>query len=416
MASRPLAGFAASRLEIDPERLCRATRESQLRRRHVRLLSALMTDFLILGGGMAGASAGFFLADHGKVTLLEKEDALGYHSTGRSAALFTENYGSPPIRALSVGTRPFLEAPPPGFTDHQLLGPRGVLMLALPGEEPRFAAALAEGRKTAPELREIGMSEAAQICPVLRPGRFARAMIEPTAMDMDVNAIHQGFLRGLRAKGGRIVTSAPSDAIVHRDGEWQVRTPAGDFASRVLINAGGAWADEIAGLAGIRTIGLVPKRRTAFTFDAPQGVDATTWPLTGDLGDTFYFKPESGRIFASPADETPMPPCDIQPEEIDIATAASRVEEATTLAIRRITHKWAGLRSFVADKTPVVGFAPDAPGFFWLAGQGGYGIQTSAAMGQLAAALATSGAVPAQLARLGVRKADLAPERLRHAP
>ena len=372
-----------------------------------------MTDFLILGGGMAGASAGFFLADHGSVTLLEKEDALGYHSTGRSAALFTENYGSPPIRALSVGTRPFLEAPPPGFADHKLLGPRGVLMLALPSEEGVFTAALAEGRKTAPGLREIGMAEALAICPVLRPGRFARAMLEPTAMDMDVHAIHQSFLRGLRAKGGRIVTGAPSTALAHRDGLWEVRTPAGDFASRVLINAGGAWADEIADMAGVRKIGLVPKRRTAFTFDAPAGAAVATWPLTGDLGDTFYFKPEAGRIFASPADETPMPPCDIQPDEIDIATAAARVEEATTLTIRRITHKWAGLRSFVADKTPVVGFDRAAPGFFWLAGQGGYGIQTSAAMGRLACALATSGEVPAELAKLGVRKADLAPERLR---
>src|SRR6266436_5350536 len=250
-----------------------------------------MSDFLILGAGMAGASAGFFLADHGNVTLLEKEDAPGYHSTGRSAALFTENYGSPPIRALSVGTRPFLEAPPAGFTDHPLLGPRGVLMLALPSEAAKFAAALAEGKKTAPELREIGIDEAARLCPVLRPGHFARAMVEPTAMDMDVHAIHQGFLRGLRTKGGRIVTNAPSDALAYRDGTWQVRTPTGDFASRVLINAGGAWADEIAEMAGVRKVGLVPKRRTAFTFDAPPGAEIATWPLTGDLGDTFYFKP-----------------------------------------------------------------------------------------------------------------------------
>src|SRR3954453_1545081 len=189
-----------------------------------------MIDFLILGGGMAGASAGFFLADHGSVTLLEKEDSLGYHSTGRSAALFTENYGSPPIRALSVGTRPFLEAPPAGFTDHALLGPRGVLMLAVPEDEAKFVAALAEGKKTAPELREIGMDEAAGICPVLRPGRVARAMVEPTAMDMDVHAIHPGFLRGLAAKGGKIVTGAPSQSLEYRDGMWHVRGPAGEFA------------------------------------------------------------------------------------------------------------------------------------------------------------------------------------------
>src|SRR5258707_9094791 len=158
-----------------------------------------MSDFLILGGGMAGASAGFFLADHGSITLLEKEDALGYHSTGRSAALFTENYGSPPIRALSVGTRPFLEAPPPGFADHKLLGPRGVLMLALPSQEGVLTAPLAAGRKTAPGLREIGMAEALAICPVLRPGRFARAMLEPPPMDMDVHRSSHGVLGGLEA-------------------------------------------------------------------------------------------------------------------------------------------------------------------------------------------------------------------------
>jgi D-arginine dehydrogenase len=230
---------------------------------------------------------------------------------------------------------------------------------------------------------------------------------------MDVHAIHQGFLRGFRARGGTVVTGAATTELARRDGLWHARTAAGDFAARVLINAGGAWADEIAAMADVKKIGLVPKRRTAFTFDPPAGVSAAAWPLTADLGESFYFKPEAGRLFASPADETPMPPCDIQPDEIDVATAAARVEEATTLSIRRITHKWAGLRSFVADKTPVVGFDRDAPGFFWLAGQGGYGIQTSAGMGRLACALATSGEVPADLAKLGVRKQDLAPERLR---
>jgi D-arginine dehydrogenase len=362
---------------------------------------------------MAGASAAYFLAEHGSVILLEKEDAPGYHSTGRSAALFTENYGSPPIRALSVGTRPFLEAPPPGFTDHPLLGPRGVLLLAAPEHEQRFIAELADGRKTAPELREVSVKEAVEICPALRPDWFVRAMYEPTAMDMDVHAIHQGFLRGFRARGGTLVTGAEPRGLSRQDGVWRAATGAGDFAAKVVINAGGAWADEIAGMAGVRKVGLVPKRRTAFTFDPPAGMAIATWPVTGDLGETFYFKPEAGRIFASPADETPMPPCDIQPDEIDIATAAARVEETTVLSIRRIVRKWAGLRSFVKDKTPVVGFDPDALGFFWLAGQGGYGIQTSAGMGQLAAALATSGEVPAELKRLGVAKADLAPERFR---
>jgi D-arginine dehydrogenase len=372
-----------------------------------------MIDFLILGGGMAGASAAYFLADHGAVTLLEKEDRPGYHSTGRSAALFTENYGSPTIRALSVGTRPFLEAPPAGFTDHPLLGPRGVLMLAPPSHADAFAAALEDGRKTAPELREVGAEEVMALCPVLRREAFVRAMYEPTAMDMDVDAIHQGFLRGFRAKGGRVVTGAEPRGLARRDGLWHAATAAGDFAAKVVIDAGGAWADEIATMAGVKPVGLVPKRRTAFTFDPPAGTTVGAWPLTADLAESFYFKPEAGRVLASPADETPMPPCDIQPDEIDVATAAARVEAATVLQIRRITHKWAGLRSFVSDKTPVAGFDRDAPGFFWLAGQGGYGIQTSAAMGRTAAALATSGEIPADLAKLGVKKENLAAERLR---
>jgi len=372
-----------------------------------------MIDFLILGAGMAGASAGFFLAEHGSVVLLEKEDAPGYHSTGRSAALFTENYGSPTIRALSVGTRPFLESPPAGFAEHPLLGPRGVMLLAAPEHEDRFAAELADGKKTAAELREVSPAEALEICPALRPGWFTRAMYEPTAMDMDVHAIHQGFLRGFKAKGGRLVNGAEPRSLTRENGSWRAMTAAGDFAAKVVIDAGGAWADEIARMAGVKPVGLVPKRRTAFTFDAPEGMSIASWPLTGDLGETFYFKPEAGRVFASPADETPSPPCDIQPEELDVAMAAARVEETTVLPIRRIVRKWAGLRSFVSDKTPVVGFDRDAPGFFWLAGQGGYGIQTSAAMGRTAAALATSGEIPADLAKLGVAKANLAPERLR---
>ena len=372
-----------------------------------------MTDFLILGAGMAGASTAYFLAEHGSVTLLEKEDAPGYHSTGRSAALFTENYGSPTIRALSVGTRPFLEAPPQGFTDHPLLSPRGVLLIAQAEHAERFAHELADGRKTAPELREVGAEEALAICPALRREWFAKAMYEPTAMDMDVHAIHQGFLRGFRARGGRLVTNAEPRGLAYRDGAWHASTAAGDFSAKVVVNAGGAWADEIARAAGVKPVGLVPKRRTAFTFDPPAGMAIATWPVTGDLGESFYFKPEAGRILASPADETPTVPHDVQPEEIDIATAAARIEEATVLPIRRIQRKWAGLRSFVADKTPVVGYDKDAPGFFWLAGQGGYGIQTSAAMGRTAAALATSGEIPRDLATLGVRKENLAAERLR---
>jgi D-arginine dehydrogenase len=241
-------------------------------------------------------------------------------------------------------------------------------------------------------------------------------MYEPEAMDIDVHALHQGFLRGLKARGGRIVTDAEAHGIARAAGAWRVATPRGEFAAPILVNAAGAWADEVARLAGVPTIGLVPKRRTAFTIEPPAGMAIADWPLVVDVAESFYFKPESGRLLVSPADETPMPPCDVQPEEIDIAGAAARLEAATSIRVSRIVRKWAGLRSFVADKTPVVGFAPGADGFFWLAGQGGYGIQTAPAMGHLAAALVDGEEVPADLAGFGVEAAALAPARLSAAP
>jgi D-arginine dehydrogenase len=381
-----------------------------------------MEELLIVGGGIAGAAAGYFLAGHypaerRRVVLIEREAAPGYHSTGRSAALFTENYGSRPIRALTRGSRPFFEAPPPGFGEHPLLTPRGVLMVSPRGERDRFAAAFAEGRLSAPGLQEIGAAEARRRVPVLDADWLGDAMFEPAAMDIDVHALHQGFLRGITAHGGRIVADAEARAIRRVGGEWRVETPAGSFAAPVLVNAAGAWADEVARLAGVAPVGLVPKRRTAFTIDPPEGAGAAggwpaDWPMVIDVAESFYFKPEAGRLLVSPADETPVPPCDVQPEEIDIAEAAARLEAATTIRVRRIARKWAGLRSFVADKNPVAGFAPGAEGFFWLAGQGGYGIQTAPSLGRLAAALVAGEGVPADLAALGVEAGALAPERL----
>lgn len=369
-------------------------------------------DFLVVGGGIAGASAAYFLAERGRVAVLEREDATGYHSTGRSAALFTETYGNAAIRALTVASGPFFRDPPADFAEHPLLHPRGAMIIAPADAEARFKAALAEGQRYVPTVRALDRAEALALSPVLRPDWLAFALHEPDAMDMDVHAIHQGFLRGLRGKGGRIVTGAEVQSVARRGRLWEVATPAGTFAAPILVNAAGAWADEIAGLAGVRKVGLVPKRRTAFTIDPPSGLDCRVWPMVIDVDETFYFKPESGRLLVSPADETPVPPHDVQPEELDIAEAAARLEAATSLTVRRIVRKWAGLRSFAPDKTPVVGHAPEAPGFVWLAGQGGYGIMTSPSMGRVAAALATGDEIPADLQRLGLDAADLLPDRL----
>ncbi len=371
-----------------------------------------MSDFLVLGGGIAGACAGFFLADHGSVTVLETEEVPGYHSTSRSAALFSEYYGNRCVRALTAASRAFFERPPAGFAEHPLLAPRGVMALAPAGAEARFARALADGHESVSGVRELEPDEVQQLCPIVKPGWYRRAMHKPGAMDIDVDATHQGFLRGLRAKGGAVVTRAPVRALARRNGQWHATTAAGAFSAPVVVDAAGAWADEIAALAGVRTLGLVPKRRTACIVDPPAGMAVAGWPLVCDVTDTFYFKPESGRLMVSPVDATPMPPCDVRHDDLDVATAAARMEEVTTLTVRRISHSWAGLRTFARDDTPVVGPAPDAAGFYWLAGLGGYGIQVAPSVGRAVAALVTAGALPDELTQRGVGADTLAPARL----
>ena len=374
-------------------------------------------DFLVIGAGMAGASAAYELASHGSVIVLERESQPGYHSTGRSAALYTQTYGHPVVRALTVASWDFYTRPPEGFSDHPLLTPRGVLLIGRADQTAALDRDFAEGRRLTPSVQRLDREQALARAPFLREDYVAGAVWEPDAMDLDVHAIHTGYLRGLKARGGRVVTDAGVQAVERRDGLWIATTPAGTFAAPVLVNAAGAWADVLAGMAGVRPVGLVPKRRTAVTFDPvfaepAHAAGLNDWPMVIDVDEQFYVKPDAGRLLLSPADETPVEPCDVQPEEMDIAIAIDRMEQAARFTVRRVAHKWAGLRSFVADKVMVVGYDDGAEGFFWLAGQGGYGIQTAPAMGRTAAALATGGDLPAEVAALGVRPGDLAPSRL----
>jgi D-arginine dehydrogenase len=371
-------------------------------------------DFLVVGGGIAGASVGYFLAESGRVTVLEGEPVTGYHSTGRSAALFTEYYGNSAVRALTRASRGFYRTPPSGFT-RPLLTPRGVLALGPHGAEGRFAEVLATGLTAPVPVRELSADEALRYCPVLRRQWFSRAMLKPAAMDIDVDALHQGFLRGIRARGGRVVRSARLRSLTRpsgRPGGWRADTDAGEFRAGCLVNAAGAWADEVAGLAGVRRIGLTPLRRTAALVPAPDTPGLAEWPMVLDVTETFYFKPESGRLLLSPYDATPVPPGDARPDDLDVATAIDRVRAATTLGIRHVHRAWAGLRSAVPDDTPVIGEAPDAPGFFWLAALSGYGIQTAPAAGRLAAALVTGGAPALPGAGPGFEPAAVRPGRL----
>lgn len=370
-------------------------------------------DYLIIGAGMAGVSAGYFLARHGKVIVLEQESQPAYHATGRSAALYSETYGNATVRAITTGGRGFFLSPPQGFTDHLLLSPRGVMVVGSEAQRASVERIHNEGRQLVASVRLLAQAEILARVPVLRPEHATCGVDEPDAMDIDVHALHQGFLRGLRAAGGEVRTDAEVRGLDRRGDLWEAETRAGRFAAPVLVNAAGAWADRVAALAGIPPVGLVPKRRTAITFDPPAGLDVRTWPALIDADERFYFKPDAGRLLASPADETPSEPCDAQPDELDIAICIDRLQTATLLDIRRIESRWAGLRSFVADKTPVAGFEPDHSGFFWLAGQGGYGIQTAPAMGRLVAELARGRPMPADLADLGASEAALGPARFR---
>lgn len=369
-------------------------------------------DFAVVGAGIAGVSVAYHLAPRARVVILEREHVAAYHTTGRSAALHSETYGSPEIRAITVASGKFYRAPPAGFADHALLTPRGALIAGRAEQEQATRAAAAEYAKLVPTVRWLEPGEVLRLQPLLKPEAAAGGAIFEAAEDMDVAAIHAGFLRGARTAGAELRLNAEVGALERKDGRWLIRLANGEsVAAANIVNAAGAWADTIGKLAGARPVGLVPKRRTAFTFDAPPDLDLARLPMVIDFDESWYVKPEVGQFLGSPADETPSPPCDAQPEEMDVAVAVDRIEMATSLRIRRIKNKWAGLRSFVADKNLVVGY-DTVPGLFWLAGQGGYGIQTAAAAGRIAADLALGKAVPADVAALGISERSLSPARL----
>ncbi len=369
------------------------------------------SEIIVIGGGIAGVSAACELALAGAgVLLLETEDQFAYHSTGRSAALLFQNYGPPNVRRLTTAGRPFFVSPPEGFTDHPLVAPRGVLMVAPVGQEAAMADTLAAGDGMAP----ISLDQALAKVPLLRRDKLVSAAYEADAQDLDVHGLHSGYLKRFRTAGGRAVTRAEVLALRRTPGGWAVESKAGRFTAPVVVNAAGAWADLVAGLAGLGPLGIQPKRRTAIIVDGPgDGHGSAAWPLIVDAAHTWYCKPEpGGKLLLSPADETPVPPSDVQPEELDIALAVDRFQAAVRLSVRRVEHSWAGLRSFAPDGDLVIGWDPRAEGFFWLAGQGGYGIQTAPAAGRLAAGLIRQGKAPESILATGLDPAELAPLRL----
>lgn len=374
-------------------------------------------DVVIIGGGIAGASVAYFLARAGqRVVVLEREEQPGYHSTGRSAALFSETYGPAVVRALSAASRAFLEHPPAGFSEHALVIPRGMLMVARETECEALASFVDEVRAGGGTVDELSSAQVLLKVPPLQPAAAVAGALEPNAMDVDVHALHWGYLREMKRLGGVIVTDCEVCKVarkVERSGaRWRVEDGRGQvFDADVVVNAAGAWADRVAQLAGVAALGLEPRRRTAVTVDVPPGVEVEHWPMVCSISHDYYFKPDAGRLLLSPADETPVEPQDVQPEDLDVAIGVDRFTTATTIAVHRPVSTWAGLRSFFSDGVPVSGYAAQAPGFYWLAGQGGYGIQTSPAMGRLAACLIMGHEVPDDMAALGIDAAALAPQR-----
>ncbi|WP_018237370.1 FAD-binding oxidoreductase [Ensifer sp. BR816] len=341
----------------------------------------------IIGGGIAGLSLAYFLSPHRSVVVLEREDALGYHSTGRSAAEFVLRYNAPEVCRLAAISKPFFDQPPQGFTEVPLLKRRGGVMIASSEKLARFEQILAEEREATPAIERLTVEEALARVPILKPGYAAAAFYDPNFWDIEVENLLQGYVRGARRNGCDILERREILAARHDGSGWSIETSAGEVSARIVVNAAGAWADPVAALFGVSPLGIVPHRRTAITVDLPANVDATSLPEINEIDEDFYMKHEGCRLLASPADATPCEPSDVQPEEIDVAWAAHYVEEATTVPVRRIFKSWAGLRSFSPDKLPVVGFARESPHFFWLAGQGGYGILTAPALGALGASL-----------------------------
>ena len=343
-------------------------------------------DILIIGAGMAGVSAGAMAARHGKVVVLEAEDAPARHSTGRSAAIFIRNYGGAALGALNDGAFPAFEDPQTfseGAIEGPLLSPRGVLTIATEEELPGLEENIANGAG----LERLTGAEAEALFPLLKKGHAVAATLEPQASDIDVDRMFQGLLKLLRRRGGEVVVNARAQKIERVGDVWRVETPAGAFEAPILANAAGAWADRVAAMAGVKGIGLQPTRRSAAILPLPAGMDASRWPLIDPVSFDWYAKPQSGALMVSPADEDPVEPMDAWPDDMVLAEGLDRFCQAMDYELTRVERSWAGLRSFAPDHTPVCGFAPDADGFLWIAGQGGHGIQTAPSMARLAAAL-----------------------------
>ncbi|MCG2840644.1 FAD-binding oxidoreductase [Sandaracinobacter sp. RS1-74] len=339
-------------------------------------------DFIVIGAGIAGLSAAAALSVHGKVALLEREDQPCHHSSGRSAAIFVRSYGNAAVQALTdISGRLFAAESAAG--DAALGRRRGVMIVARRDGDPGAAA---------PGQRRLSAAEAAARMPLLQAGLLSHAWLEEDAADIDVHAMHMAYARTLRANGGLLLTGFGVEAAARTAGVWQVSDGIRTLVAPVVVNAAGAWADAVGQLFGAAPKGIRPLRRSAALVDPPAGSRIDEWPMVIDVEESVYFKPDAGKLMVSPADQSLSVPCDAWADDMDIAIAIERYSELTGMEVQRVTHSWAGLRSFVADESPLIGWDSDSPGLLWLAALGGFGVQTAPATGALAAALARGSA------------------------
>ena len=365
---------------------------------------------VVIGAGIAGASIAAELAGSVSVDLVEMESQPGYHTTGRSAALYAPSYGPQVVRVLTKASLPFFSQLNPTFWLNRVLLPRGAMFIATKGQEASLQRLYADMGPN-PDVTLISREEALMRCSILREDYVSGAMLDVGAMDMDVSALHQGYLKRFKRANGSFWPNARVEQIQRKGNGWLVSTATQEFFADVVVNAAGAWASHIGKLVGASPIPLTPKRRTAMTIDSPSGTDSQSFPAVIDCEEDFYLRPDAGRLLISPADETPSVACDAQPEEVDVALTVERIQAAFELKVSKIRSKWAGLRTFAADKQPVCGFDDRVDGFFWFAGQGGYGIQMAPALAQVGSALIREGAIPSAILDMGFNPNQVSPNR-----
>lgn len=365
-------------------------------------------DAVVIGGGIAGTAVAAELARERRVTLLEMEPALAQHTTGRSAAVWIAGYGGPTVDPFSLASREWYRSRAEGQAGHALLTPRGMLVVA---ERPADARILED--HIAAGATRVDADDAVAHFPALRPRIVHDAVWDGTVTDIDVMAALQAFRRMLGARGGTVLLSAAVTAIERSGRSWGIITTQGTIVSELVVDAAGAWSDEVAALAGLPPIGLQPMRRTMCTFEAPAGTDGQRWPMLQDAAERFYVKPEGPGFMASPEDETPHEPGDPRPRMEDVAAALEQVRRFTFLEARSIRSSWAGLRTFAPDRGLVLGPDPAAEGFAWCAGGGGFGIMTAPAAAQSVVSLLDHGVLPAAVSAAGGEARHILPDRLR---